>query len=34
MLNPWNVNKDNLILPVANAGDQKLNLAVGCTVSL
>lgn len=34
MLNPWQVNKHNLILPVANAGDQKLNLAAGCTVSL
>ena len=34
MLNPWKVNKDNLILPVAQAGDQKLNLAVGCSVSL
>jgi hypothetical protein len=34
MLNPWKVNKDNLILPVAQAGDQKLNLAVGCSVAL
>ena len=34
MFNPWNVNKDNLILSVVDAADQKLNLAVGCTVAL
>ena len=34
MLNPWQVNKDNLVLPVVTAGDQKLNFAVGCAVSL
>lgn len=34
MLNPWQVNKDNLILPIADAGDQRLNLAVGYSVEL
>ncbi len=34
MLNPWQLNKDNLILPIAQAGDQKLNCAVGCSVGL
>lgn len=34
MLNPWQVSKENLILPICYAGNQKLNLAVGCTVSL
>lgn len=34
MLQPWQVSKDNLILPIADAGDQKLNLAVGCTVGI
>ena len=34
MLQPWQVTKDNLIRPIAEAGDQKLNLAVGCTVSI
>ena len=29
MLQPWQVNKENLILPIGQAGDQKLNLAVG-----
>ena len=29
MLQPWQVTKDNLILPIAKAGNQKLNLAVG-----
>lgn len=33
MLQPWQLNKDNLILPIGEAGDQKLNLAVGCTVA-
>lgn len=34
MLNPWQVNRHNLILPIAEASNQKLNLAVGCSVSL
>ena len=34
MLQPWQVNKDNLILPIAQAGDQKLNLAVGVSWSM
>ena len=34
MLQPWQVTKDNLILPIAQAGNQKLNLAVGCNISL
>ena len=34
MLQPWQVTKDNLILPIAKAGNQKLNLAVGCNISL
>ena len=34
MLQPWQVTKDNLILPIAQAGGQKLNLAVGATWSI
>ena len=34
MLQPWQVNKDNLILPITQAGDQKLNLAVGVSWSM
>lgn len=34
MLQPWRVTKDNLIKPIGEAGDQKLNLAVGCSVSI
>lgn len=34
MLQPWQLTKDNLIKPIAEAGDQKLNLAVGCSVSI
>lgn len=34
MLQPWQVTKDNLIMPVAEAGNQKLNLAVGCSVGI
>ena len=34
MLNPWGVNKENLILPIQSADGQKLNLAVGCSISL
>ena len=34
MLQPWQVTKDNLILPIAQAGNQKLNLAVGCNISI
>ena len=33
MLQPWQVTKENLIRPIAEAGDQKLNMAVGCTVA-
>lgn len=33
MLQPWQVTKENLIRPINEAGDQKLNLAVGCTVA-
>ena len=33
MLQPWQVTKDNLIRPINEAGDQKLNMAVGCTVA-
>lgn len=34
MLQPWQLTKDNLIRPISEAGEQKLNLAVGCSVSL
>jgi len=34
MLNTWNVNADNLIRPVREAGDQKLNLSVGCSIAI
>ena len=34
MLQPWQVNKGNLILPITQAGDQKLNLAVGCSYGI
>lgn len=34
MLQPWQVTKDNLIKPITESGGQKLNLAVGCSVSL
>ena len=34
MLQPWQVTKDNLICPIENAGDQKLNLAVGMGYSI
>ena len=33
MLQPWQVTKDNLIRPIAEAGDQKLNMAVGCSIA-
>ncbi len=33
MLQPWQLTKDNLIKPIEEAGDQKLNLAVGCSVA-
>lgn len=33
MLQPWQVTKDNLIRPIAEAGDQKMNMAVGCSVA-
>ena len=34
MLNPYQVNKNNLILPIEQAGNQKLNLNIGCQVVL
>lgn len=34
MLQPWQVNKANLILPIEQAGNQKLNLAVGCSYGI
>lgn len=34
MLQPWQVTKDNLILPIEQAGSQKLNVAVGCNISI
>ena len=34
MLQPWQVTKENLIRPITEAGDQKLNMAVGCSVSI
>ena len=34
MLQPWQVNKDNLILPISDAGGQKLNVAVGLRWSI
>ena len=34
MLQPWQVTKDNLIKPIAETGDQKLNLAIGCSVNI
>jgi hypothetical protein len=34
MLQPWQVNKDNLIKPIMEAGNQKLNVAVGCSYGI
>ena len=34
MLQPWQVNKDNLIMPIDKAGGQKLNMAVGVSWSM
>lgn len=34
MLNPYQVTKDNLILPIEQAGNQKLNMNIGCQVAL
>lgn len=34
MLCPWQLTKDNLIRPIAEAGNQKLNMAVGCSIGL
>ena len=34
MLQPWQVNKRNLILPITEVGAQKLNLAVGCSYEI
>ena len=31
MLQPWQVDKNNLILPISEARGQKLSLAVGCS---
>lgn len=34
MLQPWQVSKDNLIMPIVEAGNQKLNFAVGCSYEI
>ena len=34
MLQPWQVNKYNLIMPIERAGEQKLNVAVECSVGI
>lgn len=34
MLQPWDVNKNNLILPITEAQGQKLSLAVGCSYKI
>ena len=34
MLQPWQVTRDNLIRPIDEAGNQKLNLAVGCSYGI
>ena len=34
MLQPWHVTKDNLILPIEQAGSQKLNMAIGCSYGI
>ena len=34
MLQPWKVTKENLILPIEQAGNQKLNMAVGCSYGI
>lgn len=34
MLQPWQVTKDNLIMPIMEAGSQKLNVAVGCSYGI
>ena len=34
MLQPWQVTKENLIRPIEQAGDQKLNMAVGLSWSI
>lgn len=34
MLQPWQVNKHNLIMPIDRAGEQKLNVALGCSVGI
>ncbi len=34
MLRPWQLTKDNLLLPIAQSGDQRLNMSVGCSVSV
>ena len=34
MLQPWQVTRDNLIRPIDEAGNQKLNLALGCSYGI
>lgn len=34
MLQPWQVKKENLVLPIIEAGNQRLNIAVGCGVKI
>lgn len=34
MLQPWQITRDNLIRPIDEAGNQKLNLAVGCSYGI
>ena len=34
MLNTWDVNADNLIRPIREAGNQKINLSVGCSIAI
>ena len=34
MLQPWQITRDNLIRPIYEAGNQKLNLAVGCSYGI
>lgn len=34
MLRPWQLTKDNLVRPITEAGGQRLNLAVGCSVGI
>lgn len=34
MLQPWQVTKENLIMPIEQANNQKLNVAIGCSVGI